>query len=51
MQTAERDPETAQVMITNPLSTGGLRGPCATHPATEERVDKPMAMAEDGLSC
>jgi heat shock protein HtpX len=31
-------PETAQMMIMNPLSGGGLRGLFSTHPATEERV-------------
>ena len=48
MATAERHPETAQMMIMNPLSAGGLRGLFSTHPATEERVEKLMAMAEAG---
>jgi heat shock protein HtpX len=43
--TAERHPETAQMMIMNPLSGGGLRGLFSTHPATEERVDRLMQMA------
>jgi heat shock protein HtpX len=44
METAERHPETAQMMIMNPLSGGGLRGLFSTHPATEERVARLMAM-------
>ena len=42
---AERHPETAQMMIMNPLTPGGLRGLFSTHPSTEERVEKLMAMA------
>lgn len=42
---AERHPETAQMMIMNPLSAGGLRGMFSTHPPTEERVQRLMAMA------
>ena len=42
---AERHPETAQMMIMNPLSGGGLRALFSTHPSTEERVAKLMAMA------
>lgn len=45
MEAAERHPETAQMMIMNPLSGGGLRGLFSTHPATEERVARLMAMA------
>ena len=45
---AERHPETAQMMIMNPLSGGGLRGLFSTHPATEERVARLMAMARGG---
>ncbi|HOA93179.1 MAG TPA: zinc metalloprotease HtpX [Quisquiliibacterium sp.] len=45
LETAERHPETAQMMIMNPLSGGGLRGLFSTHPATEERVRRLMAMA------
>lgn len=43
--TAERHPETAQMMIVNPLSGGGLRGLFSTHPSTEERIRRLMAMA------
>jgi heat shock protein HtpX len=45
MEAAERHPETAQMMIMNPLSGGGLRGLFSTHPSTEERVEKLMALA------
>ena len=44
LETAERHPETAQMMIMNPLSAGGLRGLFSTHPATQERVARLMAM-------
>ncbi|MBX3605110.1 MAG: zinc metalloprotease HtpX [Piscinibacter sp.] len=43
---AERHPETAQMMIMNPLRGGGLRGLFSTHPATEERVERLLAMAQ-----
>ena len=46
MQAAERHPETAQMMIMNPLSAGGLRGLFSTHPATEERVERLLALAQ-----
>jgi len=45
LATAERHPETAQMMIMNPLSGGGLRGLFSTHPSTEERVERLLAMA------
>jgi len=44
MHAAEAHPETAQMMIMNPLSGGGLRGLFSTHPATAERVAKLRAM-------
>ncbi|MDO9598923.1 MAG: zinc metalloprotease HtpX [Azoarcus sp.] len=44
METAEAHPETAQMMIVNPLSGGGLRGLFSTHPATQERIAKLRAM-------
>ena len=47
MQAAERHPETAQMMIMNPLSSGGLRGLFSTHPATEERVERLLALAQN----
>lgn len=37
-ETAERHPETAQMMIMNPLSARGVAGLFSTHPATEERI-------------
>lgn len=48
LPTAERHPETAQMMIMNPLSGGGLRGLFSTHPATEERIARLMALARQG---
>ncbi len=45
LETAERHPETAQMMIMNPLSGGGLRGLFSTHPSTEERVERLLEMA------
>lgn len=45
LETAEAHPETAQMMIMNPLSGDGLRSLFATHPPTEERVARLMAMA------
>jgi heat shock protein HtpX len=45
LNAAEAHPETAQMMIMNPLSGGGLRGLFSTHPATEERIARLMAMA------
>lgn len=45
LQTAERHPETAQMMIINPLSAGALQGLFSTHPQTEERIARLRAMA------
>jgi heat shock protein HtpX len=45
MRMAEIHPETAQMMIMNPLSGGGLSGLFSTHPATGERVARLRAMA------
>ena len=44
MQVAEEHPATAQMMIMNPLSGGGLRGLFSTHPATQERIARLRAM-------
>lgn len=41
---AEAHPETAQMMIMNPLAGGGLRGLFSTHPATADRIARLMAM-------
>lgn len=44
----EHHPETAQMMIMNPLSGGGIRGLFSTHPPTEERVSRLIEMARTG---
>lgn len=44
MGTAEQHPETAQMMIINPLSANGIKSLFSTHPQTEERVARLMAM-------
>ena len=44
MNTAEQHPETAQMMIINPLSAGGIKGLFSTHPETEERIARLMAL-------
>jgi heat shock protein HtpX len=43
---AEAHPETAQMMILNPLSAGGIKGLFSTHPPTEERIARLRAMAQ-----
>ena len=45
LEAAEQHPETAQMMIINPLSGSGVRNLFSTHPATEERVARLLAMA------
>ncbi|QGZ53438.1 zinc metalloprotease HtpX [Paraburkholderia acidiphila] len=45
---AEQHPATAQMMIMNPLSGGGLQNLFSTHPATEERIRRLMEMAAGG---
>ena len=45
LETAETHPATAQMMIINPLSGGGLSGLFSTHPPTAERVRRLLAMA------
>jgi len=44
-QTAEMHPETGQMMIINPLSGVSFDSLFSTHPKTEERVARVMAMA------
>ncbi len=44
----EHHPETAQMMIMNPLSGGGIQGLFSTHPPTEERIARLMEMAKTG---
>ncbi len=45
METAQMHPETAQMMIMNPLSADGLKGLFSTHPPTEERIARLHALA------
>lgn len=45
LETAEAHPATAQMMIINPLSGEGLSGLFSTHPPTEERIRRLLAMA------
>jgi heat shock protein HtpX len=45
LPTADAHPATAQMMIINPLSGGGLKGLFSTHPSTEERIARLRAMA------
>lgn len=42
--TAERHPETGQLMIINPLTAGGRDKLFSTHPDTQNRIDALMAM-------
>ena len=46
METAEMHPETAQMMIINPLSAEGMQSLFSTHPQTEERIARLMAMVQ-----
>jgi heat shock protein HtpX len=48
LEAAEAHPETAQMMIMNPLSAEGIKGLFATHPSTEERIARLMEMARNG---
>jgi heat shock protein HtpX len=45
LETAEEHPATAHMMIINPLSGGGLASLFRTHPPTEERIHRLLAMA------
>jgi heat shock protein HtpX len=45
LESAEAHPATAQMMIINPLSGGGIQNLFSTHPATEERIARLRAMA------
>jgi heat shock protein HtpX len=49
MGTADMHPETAQMMIINPLSGGDLSGLFRTHPATEQRVARLLELARRGI--
>ncbi len=44
LPTADANPATAQMMIMNPLSGGGLKGLFSTHPSTEERIARLRAL-------
>jgi heat shock protein HtpX len=46
---AEMHPETAQMMIINPLSGGDIQGLFRTHPATEDRVRRLLDLARRGV--
>ena len=45
LETADEHPATAQMMIVNPLHGGGIAGLFSTHPPTEERIDRLLALA------
>lgn len=45
---AQRHPETAQMMIIHPLTGGDLAALFHTHPATEERIRRLLALARRG---
>ena len=49
MPAAEAHPETAQMMIINPLSGGGMDSLFRTHPHTEERIARLNEMARGGV--
>lgn len=49
LHAAEAHPETAQMMIINPLAGGSMASLFSTHPSTEERVARLMAMARGEL--
>lgn len=45
MPVADAHPETAQMMIINPLSGNGIKSLFSTHPSTDERVTRLLALA------
>jgi heat shock protein HtpX len=45
LEAAETHPATAQMMIVNPLTGGAIANLFSTHPATEERVRRLLAMS------
>ncbi len=47
-QTAERNPASAHMFIINPLRMGGVDGLFRTHPSTDDRVSRLMAMTGSG---
>lgn len=50
LATAERHPETAQMMIINPLSGGGVQNLFRTHPLTAERIARLQDIARTGIN-
>jgi heat shock protein HtpX len=46
LEAAERHPETAQMMIINPLSGDGIKSLFSTHPQTEERIARLLQLAQ-----
>ena len=48
MPTAERNPASAHLFIVNPLIKGGIGSLFRTHPSTEERVRRLLAMSGSG---
>jgi heat shock protein HtpX len=45
LEPAEEHPATAQMMIINPLHAGGVAGWFSTHPPTEQRIHRLLALA------
>jgi heat shock protein HtpX len=45
MAPAESHPSTAHLMIVNPLTSHGIAGLFSTHPSTQERVERLLAMS------
>jgi heat shock protein HtpX len=50
LETADTHPATAQMMIMNPLSGGGVAGLFSTHPDTGERIARLNAMAAGAVA-
>jgi heat shock protein HtpX len=48
--TAERHPETGQMMIVNPLSGRGPDNLFSTHPSAQNRIDRLLAMSGSGAA-
>jgi heat shock protein HtpX len=50
MPSAERNPASAHLFIVNPLRLGGIDGLFRTHPSTEERIRRLMALGPGGFA-
>jgi heat shock protein HtpX len=50
MSAAEHHPETAQMMIINPLTGGGMQDLFRTHPRTAERIARLHEIARNGIT-